>query len=122
MSNLAAFLNGMAEGVIEQAERIEVIEGETTESLALRDYFSQMVKVAEHTDWDTELVDWAAIESEIGVDLDLIEAWQVMLDETPQGSPHLNIEEANGHVEGLKRIPREREVRIWINAIYLNKE
>lgn len=72
MNNLQRFLNGMAEGVIEQAERIEDRNGEsveTPESLALRDYFSQLNAVAEHTG-DDERVDWSALEDRIGTDID----------------------------------------------------
>lgn len=70
MNNLQRFLNGMAEGVIEQAERLEE---ESTDSdyvaLNLRDYFSQLNAVAECTG-DDERVDWPQLEDRIGTDID----------------------------------------------------
>ncbi|MBS1882931.1 MAG: hypothetical protein JSS97_08255 [Actinobacteria bacterium] len=61
----------MAEGIAEQAEDLERLNGgeETTQSLALRDSFGQMVKVAEHTD-ERGVTDWPALDDEVGIDLD----------------------------------------------------
>lgn len=125
MANLSTWLNEMCEGIIEAAENAE--SGEASNEaigLHLRDIYTQMVRVSERTDYDTELVDWADIANEYGDDLglDLVEAHQVFMDHTPQGSPHLSEPEAISHAEGLKRIPRDREVKIWIGPIYLNRK
>lgn len=79
-SNLARFLGGLAGGIIEQAEDLERLNDgeETTQSLALRDYFSQLCRVADATDAGG-VTDWAKVAPELGVDLDP--------DEMPQCEP-----------------------------------
>lgn len=69
MSNLTKFLYGMAEGISEQYESLEAKGDECMEGLALRDYYTQIVAVAENTD-DGGRVDWSALEDRIGVDLE----------------------------------------------------
>lgn len=69
MTNLTKFLHAIAEGLSEQFEAMEAREGETTESLALRDYFSQLVAVAESVGPDGR-ADWSALDDRIGIDLE----------------------------------------------------
>lgn len=70
MAIIDKFLNAMAAGIIEQAERIEALGKETDESLALRDYFSQMVAVAEEVNARTDKVaDWMLLVDRIGIDV-----------------------------------------------------
>lgn len=68
--NLGRFLEAMAEGIAQQFEALEARHGHSTETLALRAYFSQLQVVAENTGGD-DRVDWQAIPYEsIAIDLE----------------------------------------------------
>jgi DNA processing protein len=66
--NLHRFLIAIAEGLSEQFEAMEDCDGESGESLALRDYHAQLLAVAEAVGSDGR-VDWGALADRVAVDL-----------------------------------------------------
>ena len=69
MTNLAKFLQAMADGISEHYEALEAREGESRESLGLRDYFTQLLVVADAVGPD-EALDWLSLDDRVGIDLE----------------------------------------------------
>lgn len=69
MTNLEKFLQAIASGVGEQCFSLETRLGECPESLALRDYFSQLLAVAEAVGPD-DTIDWRELDDRVGIDLE----------------------------------------------------
>jgi hypothetical protein len=69
VTNLGRFLEAIASGVGEQCSSLETRLGECPESLALRDYFSQLLAVAGAVGPD-DSVDWRELDDRVGIDLE----------------------------------------------------
>jgi hypothetical protein len=73
MAVIDTFLRAMGMGIIEQVEKLEqqLPEGEDNDqTLALRDYFSQLLAVADHVDPNEDRVrDWLNPNLTVGIDV-----------------------------------------------------
>lgn len=112
MTSLTKFLSAIAEGLAEQTTALSGDDpgAETPESLALRDYHSQLLAVADAVRPDGT-VEWARLDDLVGVDLE------------PEPASLIRVVFGQGDVEGMAEkadIPIEAaEVRAerWGDAI-----